>query len=202
MARAASSSVFRGVRGAILAGGRARRLGGAMKPLLEVGGRRMIDRVRDALEPLCDELVVLGDAALLGDVGLPVVPDRRPGLGPLGGLETALEGSSAEVVLLVGGDMPFLERALLERLLAADASASAACFAGERGPEPLCARYAAALLPRVRARLDAGQLALHALLDEVGALRLPLYSPADRLALANVNTPDELAAARSRASLP
>ena len=35
-----------------------------------------------ALAPLCEDLFIVGDAALLGDVGLPIVPDRRPGLGP------------------------------------------------------------------------------------------------------------------------
>ncbi len=195
-------SAPRRVSGAILAGGRARRLGGVCKPLLEVGGRRIVDRVREALAPLCHQVVVVGDPALLGDVGLRVVPDRRPGLGPLAGLEAALEETDGDVLLLLGGDMPLLDGALLERLLDAEAAAVAVCFAGDEGPEPLCARYARSLLPAVRARLDAGDLALHRLLDEVGALRLPLSSPADRLALSNVNTPEELDRVRLRVARP
>lgn len=190
------------VSGAILAGGRARRLGGVCKPLLEVGGRRIVDRVREVLVPLCDEVVLVGDAALLGDVGLRVVPDRRPGLGPLAGLEAALEETAGDALLLVGGDMPLIERSLLERLLVADPGAAAVCFAGEQGSEPLCARYSRALLPAVRARLDSGELALHRLLDGVGALRLSLASPAERLALSNVNTPEELDRARACVTRP
>jgi molybdopterin-guanine dinucleotide biosynthesis protein A len=186
---------------AILAGGRARRLGGAVKPLLDVGGRRIVDRVREALSPLVEEIVVVGDAALLGDVGARVVGDLRPGLGPLAGLEAALASTAGDPLLLVGGDMPFVTTSLLSRLLSESPSAEAVCFHGPRGDEPLCARYARRLLPAVRARLDAGRLALHHLLDEAAAIRIEPRDEEERAALDNVNSPAELLAARLRASL-
>src|SRR5207249_1929320 len=48
------------VRGAVLAGGAARRYGGRPKGLVELGGRRILDRVLDVVA------AVTGDAPLLG----------------------------------------------------------------------------------------------------------------------------------------
>lgn len=193
--------------GAILAGGRARRMGGADKPLLEVGGRPMLAAAHAALAAHLDEVVVLGGSPRPGLPGLPglrVIADRRPDApGPLAGLEAALLELAArprprpEAVVLLGGDMPFVSAALVERLLASAPGAAAVCFESEHGLEPLCARYALSLLPRVSARLDAGIRPLRALLEEAGAVRLPVVSDDERRALANVNTPEDLAAARA-----
>jgi len=47
--------------GAIIAGGRAARFGGALKGLELVGGTRIIDRVAAALRESCDELIVVAN---------------------------------------------------------------------------------------------------------------------------------------------
>jgi molybdopterin-guanine dinucleotide biosynthesis protein A len=190
------------VAGAILAGGRARRLSGRVKPLLEIGGRTLLARTLDALAPVVAEVFLVGDPALLADTGLRVVPDRRSGAGPLAGLESALAATPCDFVLLVGGDMPFLDAAMLARLRDAAPDAEAVCFAGERGLEPLCARYARTLLPLVSARLDAGELALHALLLAASCHRLETTTAAEWRALTNINTEDDLAAARALAAAP
>jgi molybdenum cofactor guanylyltransferase len=181
--------------GAILAGGRARRLGGAVKPLLEVGGVRILDRIRSALAPLVAEIVVVGAREDLGDIDLRVVPDLRPGLGPLAGLEAALASTARTTFLVVAGDMPFLDTGALARLLAADPAADAVCFATARGADPLCARYARRILPRVSAHLDEGRLALQDLLVELGAVLLAPQSETERRSLTNINTVDDLAEA-------
>ena len=185
------------VAGAILAGGRARRLSGRVKPLLEVGGRTILARTVEALGPHVAEVFLVGDPALFPDSGLRVVPDRRSGAGPLAGLEAALHATACDFVLLVGGDMPFLDGAMLARLRDAAEGAEAVCFAGERGLEPLCARYARALLPRVTARLDVGELALHALLSAVACQSIEVTTEEERRALTNINTEEDLAAAEA-----
>jgi molybdopterin-guanine dinucleotide biosynthesis protein A len=187
---------------AILAGGRASRLGGALKPLLPVGGARIIDRELAVLHPLVDELLLItNDAVPYDDLGLRVIPDLRPGLGPLAGLESALAATDAEVLFLVGGDMPALDaRAIalvLDALAAApDADVAAVLVGGE--PEPLHTAWRRRLLPRATARLDAGKLALKGLLDEltiapVDESRIREFDP-ELLALANINTPEDLEA--------
>src|SRR5437867_9438596 len=76
------------VRGAVLAGGAARRYGGHPKGLVELGGRRILDRVVDAVSTVTDEPPVLIPNAPDGPTWRPdlrTIPDVRPGSGSLGG---------------------------------------------------------------------------------------------------------------------
>jgi len=182
--------------GAILAGGRARRMGGVAKALLTVGGARIVDRQLAVLAPLVREVFVVAPAPLDG-VSLRAVPDLRAGLGPLAGIEAALAASDADALLIVAGDMPALSPSLLAHLstVAPEADAVAPRIGGRA--EPLCARYSRRALPPVRARLDRGELAVHALLDELRAVfvdeaTVRALDPS-LVGLASVNTPDELA---------
>jgi molybdopterin-guanine dinucleotide biosynthesis protein A len=190
---------------AILAGGRARRLGGALKPTLVVGGRRIIERQLAVLRPLFDQLIIVcDDAQAFVDIDADVIADRQPGRGPLAGLDAALaffatRDATASVVC-VAGDMPFLNSAVLTHLRDA-APALAVVPRLARGPEPLCARYAPSFATAVSAALARGELALHALLARlpvsfVAEEELRALDPELRTFL-NVNTPEELAAANS-----
>ena len=150
-----------------------------------------------ALRGLVHEvLVITNQPAPFAGQPVRIISDRRPGLGPLAGLEAALMAAEAEHVLVVGGDMPGLQPAALRLLVDEDPACDAVLFESAHGPEPLCARYARRVLPLVSARLDAGRLALHGLLDDlrtsrIGESRLRAVDPG-LLTLANVNTPDDL----------
>jgi molybdenum cofactor guanylyltransferase len=156
---------------AILAGGRAQRLGGAVKPLLVVEGRRILDRQLDVLRPLFQNiLLVTNDPRPFAglDLDLAVIPDRAgPGHGPLGGIDAALAflRPPVESVVCVAGDMPFLQPLVLRALRdAPPAIAVVPRFAGR--PEPLCARYDRAFAPIVAEAIAAGRLAVHRLLED------------------------------------
>ena len=77
--------------GAVLAGGTSTRMG-ADKAFIEIDGVPMVARAAAALTAagVAAVLVVGGDEARLGELGLPAVPDRHRGEGPLGGVITAL----------------------------------------------------------------------------------------------------------------
>jgi molybdopterin-guanine dinucleotide biosynthesis protein A len=193
---------------AIFAGGRARRLGGACKPLLPVAGPRIIDRQLDVLRPLFQAIVVVtaDRAAWSGvdvELGVEVITDRRgPGLGPLGGLDAALAWlpTDAPAIVCVAGDMPFLSAAVLRRLR--DAPPAAAVVPRLAGrPEPLCARYDRRLGEVVAEALDAGTRALHVFLDRVAVSwieedELRALDPTLR-SFTHVNTPGDLSALSS-----
>jgi molybdopterin-guanine dinucleotide biosynthesis protein A len=105
--------------GLIFAGGRATRLGGANKALLEVGGTPIVVRIVNALRPLVDEHVVLANDAALGAT-LPevrLVYDPQPHAGVLPALAAGLEAAQGEVCLAVACDMPFVSGAVFELLL-------------------------------------------------------------------------------------
>jgi molybdopterin-guanine dinucleotide biosynthesis protein A len=189
---------MRSVAAAIIAGGPARRLGGATKPLLAIAGQTAADRQLAVLRPIFSRLlVVANDPAPWRARGVEVIPDRVAGAGPLAGISAALEAAGdAEAVVCLAGDLPFLSPALLTALRdrAPEADALAPRPAGR--PEPLCARYAVRARDIVDARLSAGRLALHELLAELATVwlddaALAVLDP-DGLSFFNLNTPDDL----------
>src|SRR6476659_4048976 len=144
------------VSAAILAGGRARRLGGVDKAALLLGGSRIIDRQLAILTGVSDEvLIVANDAARYAAFQLPVFPDLVPDAGALGGVYTALAAARHELVLVLACDLPFVTRELLDRLIAdVDGDVDAVVPRSARGLEPLCAVYRKVCAPALRARLD------------------------------------------------
>ncbi len=89
---------------AVLAGGSSRRMG-RDKALIEIDGETMVARVlAEAHKSAATVAVVVGREPGLWD-GIVSVPDRFPGEGPLGGLLTALETSSTDVVVLIPCDL-------------------------------------------------------------------------------------------------
>jgi molybdopterin-guanine dinucleotide biosynthesis protein A len=192
--------------GAILAGGASRRFG-APKALAEVGGRAIVERVRDALASAVGEVVlVANDAGLFGHLGLAMRPDDVAGAGALGGIRTALAWAREQGrpgALCIACDMPFVSpellREMLERSGAGDVDAVVPESGGRRGCEPLCAWYSAGCLPSIDRMMGDGDTAVHLLLDRVRAARIPLedvsrHGDPDVLFL-NVNTADDHARA-------
>ena len=192
----------RSTAGVVLAGGVARRLGGRDKALLQVGGKPLLARTLATLAQVTQTQLVVGRPERHAGFGAAVVADLRPGAGPLAGLETALTHVTTPHVILVACDLPFLPVALLEALLAQPDTAEVVVPIAGAYLEPLCARYARRLLPRVSAALDAGLRKMTACFDEAQVVRLDLDAipgvfPEDLL---NCNTPEVLAEARRRAT--
>lgn len=188
---------------AILAGGRARRLGGVNKGALPLGSSVIVDRQLAAIRHVAGHVFVVGRPAEAWSArGLTVVPDDLPECGPLGGIYTAIRHSPCDRTLVVACDLPFLSPALLERL--ASETADAVVPRSARGLEPLCAIYARACLAEIRARLDRGELAASVLPSGVRVIEigqeLTAGDPDGRLFL-NVNTPHDYERARRMVEL-
>ncbi len=163
-----------------------------------------------ALRSVADTLIVsANDPDLFNDLDLPVYPDRRPGLGALGGIHTALleaRDRGRPGILAVACDMPFPSVPLLARLRdvafpddpaeAADAPDLAIPESrGRRGIEPLLAAYGVGCIPAIEEALDAGDRRMIGFHDRVRVRRIPLHEvesicDPERTFL-NVNTPGE-----------
>jgi molybdopterin-guanine dinucleotide biosynthesis protein A len=196
------------ISAAILAGGRARRLGGADKASLPIGDARIIDRQLAALAVVTVKnavRIVANDRDRYAGLGLRVIPDAVPDAGPLGGLYTALLDASHDRVLILACDLPFVTAALLQRLVAESGAGpendevDAVVPRSARGLEPLCALYMKRCAAAARARLDRGELAVAGLLadlrvHELGPEALAPYD--DGSLFENVNTPHDYARAR------
>jgi len=180
---------------AILAGGQATRFAGVDKGALLVEGRSIRER------QLAELAMLTGDVLDLMIVGGPPVqsaavrwlPDRVPGLGPLGGVHTALLEAAGDPVIVLACDMPNVSAPLLGHLRALARGFDAVGPRTEDGYHPLCAVYARTCVEAIARRLAAGQLKMAGFFDdvrvrEVGVEELRAFGDVDRL-LANVNSP-------------
>lgn len=175
---------------------------GRDKLTLRVGGEALVERVSNALSARCEEVILAGGGA--APPGVLAVADARPGQGPLAGMEAGLAAARFPLVFVAAGDMPFLSAGLVDHLLGVlrDREALAAVPDDGGRTHPLCAAYSREVLPRLRLALDGGVRAARGFLDGLDAVvRVPkaeLRSLGDPdLLLMNVNSPEDLARARS-----
>lgn len=191
----------------ILAGGKATRLGGVDKRELVIGGRTIFARQVEVLAPCVAEIIVSSRRPI---AGYRTVADAVTDAGPLAGIAAGLGAATTPWLFVLAGDMPYVERAVIARVLG---HAGAHCDAvgiqiGGR-PQPLCTALRVAVWrPIVDARLAAGQLKVAALLTEAARSGTDPTDPRPRVhwidepelreldpllrSLHNVNTPEDL----------
>ncbi|HEY0909456.1 MAG TPA: molybdenum cofactor guanylyltransferase MobA [Bradyrhizobium sp.] len=199
------------ILGVLLAGGLARRMGGGDKPMRQIGGRTILERVIARLKPQCGELILNanGDPARFARFGLPVIPDTVENFpGPLAGILAALDWAAAHrpsvsIVFSAAADCPFLPRDLVGRLNEAlvneDAQLAVAASGGQS--HPVIGLWRVALRDELR----------HALVQE-DVRRIDRWTARYRLATVtwptepldpffNANTMDDIAEAERLADL-
>jgi molybdopterin-guanine dinucleotide biosynthesis protein A len=193
------------VTGVIQAGGKSTRMGGEPKALLELGGRRIVERVLDAVRPVVDDvLIVTNTPALYGFLGVPMVADVYPDHGSLGGIFSGLRAAAGDAAFTVACDMPFLHPDVA-RLVTGRAGQGDVVIprVGEQ-LETLHALYAKSCLPHIETRLKAGRLKIVGFFEDVRVVEVDEAEVARLRApdvvFMNVNTPDELARARALAA--
>jgi len=182
------------VAGAILAGGRSRRMG-RDKALLPINGQPLIGRLAERLQAVTDLVYICANERdRYSFLGLRVIQDLFPGQGPLAGLHAALIASPRAAVLLVACDMPMVEDRLLRALMRmAEEGYDAIVPCSSSGRiQPLCGLYRASCLIRVESMLKYGIREFSVLLEGKGlAIRLvrPAEAGFDDACLVNLNTP-------------
>ena len=193
--------------GLILAGGAGRRLGGLDKTLLEIGGRRILDRASAVLRPDCVLLAISanGDPARFGAAGMVVLADPDGGgSGPLAGILAGLDHAAAYApplgfVASVAGDAPFLPAGLVRDLHAARGDAPAVIAMSDGRRHPAIGLWSVALRHRLRQALADGERRVGRWADAVGTASAAWAAdPVDPFL--NVNEPGDLAAARALAA--
>ncbi|MFD4724475.1 NTP transferase domain-containing protein [Streptomyces seoulensis] len=183
----------------VLAGGGARRLGGADKPGVRVGGRALLDRVLAACADAATTVVVADPRATARPVRW--AREEPAGGGPVAALDAGLRLTTAEYAVVLSADLPFLGADTVHRLLAAlrDSDADGAMLTDDDGrDQPLVAAYRTASLRGTLADLatDRDGLTGLPLRRLTGALRLTrLTGP---LASFDCDTWEDIAHARAR----
>ncbi|MFI0978073.1 NTP transferase domain-containing protein [Streptomyces sp. NPDC021093] len=186
----------------VLAGGAGRRLGGVDKAAVRIGGRPLLDRVLTACAGAGATVVVGGRRA----TARPVVRTREepPGGGPLAALAAGVRETGAALVVVLSVDLPFIDRATVDTLVAtleSDPHAEAALLVDADGrDQPLVAAYRAEPLRRELALLateygSPAGLPVRLLTAELALTRVTTAAP---LASFDCDTWENIAAARAR----
>jgi molybdopterin-guanine dinucleotide biosynthesis protein A len=180
-------------------------MGGRPKALLELGGRRIIERVVDAVAPAVDDLLIVTNTPdLYGFLKVPMVADVYPDHGSLGGIYSGLRAAPGDAAFTVACDMPFLHpdvvRLVVERVGFGDVVIPR--VGGQL--ETLHAAYAKSCLGPIETRLVAGRLKIVEFFAEVGVVEVAEREVAryrdPAIVFMNVNTPEELERARMLAA--
>ncbi len=194
------------ITGAVLVGGRSRRLGRDKAGLL-LAGRPLAHWVMAAVSPLVDECWLITNQPLehLG-LGFPLLIDVMPGRGALGGLLSSMLVARGSHVLLSACDTPFLQPALLAAMInqARQGNQDAVVCRSSRGLEPLPGVFSCRLLLRLQAQVQGEDLRLRTLLN---SCRTKILSPeevarydAAELSFFNINTGEDAAKAAALVS--
>jgi molybdopterin-guanine dinucleotide biosynthesis protein A len=189
------------VAGFVAAGGRSSRMG-QDKAWLELGGRPMIEHVISALRPVATSIAVIANDREYSKLGFPVFADTESGIGPLEAIRTALKNATANRILLIGCDLPFVTSELLKFLLSVGENYDVVVPMSDEGKlEPLCAIYAGSALSAVEELIANGHRKISLLFDRV-ATRFVRFDELEhlrdsRLFFMNVNTPTDYSRALS-----
>ncbi len=189
------------VTGAILAGGKSRRMG-QDKAWLDLGdGVPLVRRVAAALARVADDLIVVANDPRYIELGHPVVPDRYGATGAFGGIATAVSAARGELVCVAACDMPFPSPDVYALLLRLVEEYDVAIPRIEGEYETMHAVYRRTCLPAMERALARQELRVVSFFPDVkvrdvSAEEIRAVDPELR-SFTNLNTPEELERARA-----
>lgn len=178
----------------ILAGGMSRRMG-RDKANLPFGEETMLSHLVQLYRPHFDMVAVsLNTTGRFDTYGAAEVVDRRPGQGPMAGLEAAFLDTGADVIFLTGTDLPLGDPALALHLLERLGNHDVCLIRSKRGVEPLFAVYSSSCLTAVQSALDEDRRSMFHMLQRLNVLEIPAEDLPQfdvKKILTNVNDPQE-----------
>ena len=151
----------------LLIGGMSRRMG-SPKGELELGGRRFLDRARDAAEAAFDSITAVQRPGGEPIPGMRTIFETaHDSSGAMFGLQRALEDAGARLWLL-GVDYPLMTSELLRDLRSRFEGTRELLLVPMSGgmPQMLCAGYDPSLIESVNERITAGNLRMRSLLEQ------------------------------------
>jgi molybdenum cofactor guanylyltransferase len=188
----------------ILSGGKSSRMG-KNKALLPFKDKTNIERIRDELQSLFDDIIlVTNDPESYEFLNLKTVSDEFPGKGPLAGIHAGLMASDYEENIVVACDMPFISADLAATLVQNLKHNDAIIPVINGKQHPLFAAYQKRIVPEIEACLTEDRLRVIHLLDKLNVRYLEendlqAYSDGslDEIFF-NMNVPEEYEEAKQR----
>lgn len=191
------------VTGVLLAGGKSRRMGEDKRFIL-VGQRTLFERSCAVLSELFEQVcVVIAQDSPSLQAEIPVVRDLIPDCGSLGGLYTGLRWAQTEHIFLAACDMPFLNPDVIRYMVRLKDQADIVISRWATRLQPTHAVYGPDCLPVIEEMMNLHNKKIHSMIDHP-ALRVRLIDEReirqidrDGRSMFNINTPSDLARARS-----
>ena len=194
--------------GVVLAGGKSRRMG-CDKALLSFDGTPLIKHTTRLLQSIFSQVLIVSNHRQKYEfLRLQVVPDSVPNSGPLGGIHTALLAGDGQPVFVVGCDLPFINRQLIEYIVDFPLTEDSKSYSSKRFDatrmakiptqkehlQPLCGLYFPGCFSVIEHRLNQRELKTMEALKELCLVRVPITSEQSfykETLFDNINTPSE-----------
>ncbi|MGX6445459.1 molybdenum cofactor guanylyltransferase [Neobacillus sp. K501] len=156
----------------ILSGGKSSRMG-TNKALLKINEKTNIERIADKLKILFDDIIlVTNEPEQYKFLGLKMVEDQYPGMGPLAGVHAGLEVSDFEVNFVVACDMPFISVELANALVNNCSHYDAVVPVINGKQHPLFSVFKKETANKIEHSIADGRLRMKHLLDDLNVLYL------------------------------
>lgn len=182
------------ITGIILSGGKSSRMG-KEKGLCTLNGKPLIEYAVEVLLEVCDEVIISANSDEYEYLGLPMVQDVVIGVGPVGGLISALQFSKTEDNFVLSCDMPFVSKELVRYILSEKEEYQAVMPVNNGFVEPLCAYYRKDVAKIFAIAIDQGIYKIQRIIREadVNFINIDTRKGFDsKLLFSNINTVEEL----------
>ncbi|MBN2500552.1 MAG: molybdenum cofactor guanylyltransferase [Anaerolineales bacterium] len=187
------------------AGGKSSRMG-QDKALLPFMGTTMLGYILKQVKGLGDEtFIITNQPQYYGDFAYPLFNDVIPDVGALGGLYSAVYHARCAHVFVLGCDMPFVKRGLLDYMLGLTPDFDVVIPRLEPNgfAEPFRAIYKQSCLGPIKTAIDSGQRKVISFFNAVDvryveSAEIERFDPEHR-SFFNVNTPEDFSRAEQMA---
>lgn len=139
---------------AILAGGRNKRMENKNKAFLKIGDNNFIESILKKVSDFDDIMIIANKPEYYRYLGVKVVVDIVPFLGPLGGILTGLKNARFEKMIVLPCDMPFISKKLLWHIAEVSENYDGVVPRLNGYYEPLCAAYSKKCIKLFKESLD------------------------------------------------
>lgn len=156
----------------IIAGGKSARFG-SDKSLHIINGLPLIEHVMLSLKPVFSRIeIISNDSNKFKFLGLPCFPDIIPGLGPIGGLYTALSYSTTDKIFITACDMPYLNTGFISHMVSRSVDYDVVVPCIQEFYETLHAIYSKRCLVPVQNSIMDGQRQIFRFFKDVKVLKI------------------------------
>lgn len=170
-----------------MTGGKNRRMDGRKKLFLELEGKSFLESILNALRDFDKIYLSVEDKTPYVHLGMPMVVDEIPEIGPLGGIYSGLKKCEEDALFVVACDMPFVTDTAIKMLLdeySRQQKVTIAC--AEDRVHPLLGIYPKSVLPYVEKQIQTEDYRVMNVLNQAGYVTVEL--PKEDVSTKNINT--------------